>query len=382
MESRIDPSPLDQADCIVHVAVAVIVKNNSVLIARRPSHVHQGDLWEFPGGKLEAGETIKQALSREIHEELGIEIIHSEPLISVLYHYEDKTVLLDSWKVSRFKGRTYASDSISMGLEKQKVQWVEVDQLNQYSFPAANKPIINAIVLPETYLITPDTDNTEQFLTELERTIDSDRQSQQMSQQKLQQKLQQKSLVQLRIGSLSGRALEQLIAQACELAHHLTARITLNAGMLSRSELSAIACTKLLRLADGLHLPAHYLSHGLSGHGLSEHRQFEDLLAEKALIPWFREAFPDKLLSASCHNQHEIEWANRHQLDFIVLSPVQTTRSHPDAAALGWEKFAQLAEYSQLPVYALGGLGLKDHVSAKISGAQGIAAISGFWINQ
>lgn len=371
MESRIEPSPLDQADSIVHVAVAVIVKNNSVLIARRPSHVHQGDLWEFPGGKLEAGETIKQALSREILEELGIEIIHSEPLISVLYHYEDKTVLLDSWKVSRFKGRTYASGSISMGLEKQKVQWVEIDQLNQYSFPAANKPIINALVLPDTYLITPDTDNTEQFLTELERTLNADRQSQRMLQEKLQpmsqKKLQQKSLVQLRIGSLSGKALQQLIAQACELVHHLTARITLNAGMLSRSELSAIACTKLLRLADGLHLPAHYLSHGLS---------------EKALIPWYREAFPDKLLSASCHNQHEIEWANRHQLDFIVLSPVQTTRSHPDAVALGWEKFAQLAEYSQLPVYALGGLGLKDRVNAKISGAQGIAAISGFWINQ
>jgi len=385
-QSGIDFSERDQEHSIVHVAVAVIVKNNSVLIARRPSHVHQGDLWEFPGGKVEAGETVKQALCREMQEELGIEITHSEPLISVLYHYEDKSVLLDTWKVSRFKGRTYNSASISTGLENQKVQWVAVDNLKDYSFPAANKPIVSALVLPDTYLITPDTDNTEQFLAELEKTINSDR----LLQQKLQEKLPEKSqlLVQLRIGSLPGEALEPLIVEACELADDLDARITLNAGMLSRSELNAVACTRLLALADGLHLPAHFLSeHGLSENrlseqGLSEHRLFEGLLPEKTMIQGYREVFPDKLLSASCHNLHEIELANRHRVDFILLSPVQITGSHPDAAVLGWEKFAQLAKYSQSPVYALGGLGLKDLVRAKISGAQGIAAISSLWVNQ
>jgi len=334
-----------QKDSIVHVAVAVIVKNNSVLIARRPSHVHQGDLWEFPGGKLDSGESVKNALYREVQEELGIEIIQSEPLISVLYHYEDKSVLLDTWKVSRFKGRTYDFGSSSTGLENQKVKWVGVDELGEYSFPAANKPIVSAIQLPDTYLITPDTDNNEHFLPELEKALKSEQ------------------LVQLRIFSLQGEALEQLIIQACELAHDVNTRLILNAGMLIQTELTSISRNNLLKLADGLHLPGY-------------------LLSESAMIQEYRQEFPDKLLSASCHNKHEIDLANWHQLDFIVLSPVQMTRSHPDAVPLGWEKFTRLVEDSLAPVYALGGLELQDIARAKISAAQGVAAISALWKKQ
>jgi 8-oxo-dGTP diphosphatase len=383
-----EQSRKDKEESVLHVAVAVIVKNHSVLIAKRPPHVHQGDLWEFPGGKVETGETVKQALYREIKEELGIEIVHSEPMISVLYHYEDKSVLLDTWKVSRFKGRGYGFGSCSTGLESQKVQWVGVDKLNEYSFPAANKAIVSAIQLPDTYVITPDAHNRDQFLNELKKSLNSvsflPLKSQQELQQKPQQKLQTKlqaqlqeqllekpqALVQLRIFSLQGNALEHLITQACELVHDVNARVILNAGMLIRSELTTVSRTKLLNLADGLHLPGSHLA----GQLLSENRR-----SEIAAIQQYRQEFPHKLLSASCHNQHEIDLANRHQVDFIVLSPVQMTHSHPHTVPLGWEKFTQLVESSQAPVYALGGLKLQDIARAKISGAQGIAAISAFW---
>ena len=92
---------------IVHVSVAVIVNNAQVLISRRAEHVHQGGLWEFPGGKIEADEAIEAALYREIQEELGLHIKSSRPLIKLLHHYPDKSVLLETRLVTEFTGRDY-----------------------------------------------------------------------------------------------------------------------------------------------------------------------------------------------------------------------------------------------------------------------------------
>ena len=347
---------MEQENSIVHVAVAVIIKNNKVLIARRPSHVHQGNLWEFPGGKVEPGESVRQALYREIKEELGIEILYSEPLISVLYHYKDKSVLLDTWKVINFAGRNYESESAlgsgSTGLENQPIEWVEIDRLNEYSFPVANKAILNAVSLPDVYLITPDTDQSDRFISEFEKVLFSLGAPQ--------------ALVQLRIFSLQGLQLELVLIRACDLAHAVNVRVILNAGMMADAELSDKECTRLFEISDGLHLPAWLLS------GANR--------PELKMIKMYRQKFADKLFSASCHNQHEIGLANQAEVDYIVLSPVQRTASHPDALPLGWERFADLAESAQSPVYALGGLGLQNLARAKKSGAQGIAAISALWL--
>lgn len=122
----------------LHVVAGAIVSGRSVLIARRAAHAHQGNLWEFPGGKVELGETPSEALTRELREELGITPVSAQPLIALPYEYPDRTVLLDVWHVPRFMGTVAPR-------EGQPLVWVPVDRLNDYTFPAANRPAIAAL---------------------------------------------------------------------------------------------------------------------------------------------------------------------------------------------------------------------------------------------
>ncbi|ARN74729.1 8-oxo-dGTP diphosphatase MutT [Oceanicoccus sagamiensis] len=124
---------------LVHVAVGVIVDSQqNILIALRPEDSHQGGLWEFPGGKVEKGETVEAALSRELNEELGLTLISCRPLIEIRHDYPDKSVLLDVWWVDDFTGQPE-------GKEGQPIQWVSASELSGYTFPAANTPIIHAV---------------------------------------------------------------------------------------------------------------------------------------------------------------------------------------------------------------------------------------------
>ena len=123
----------------VHVAVGVILDTNGrILLTRRADDAHQGGLWEFPGGKVEAGEDIEVALARELREELGIEPLRSSPLIEVRHDYGDKRVFLDVHVVWEYTGE-------ARGLEDQTMAWVAVDALDDYDFPAANEPIVEAV---------------------------------------------------------------------------------------------------------------------------------------------------------------------------------------------------------------------------------------------
>ena len=123
----------------VHVAAAVIYgQDGRILLAKRPDHVHQGGLWEFPGGKLRDGESVQAALSRELEEELGIQVIAGEPLVQISHDYPDKLVLLDFWKVTQFTGEP-------SGAEGQPVKWVAVEDLPSYSYPEANKPVLELL---------------------------------------------------------------------------------------------------------------------------------------------------------------------------------------------------------------------------------------------
>ena len=117
----------------VHVAVAVIQsKDGRMLISKRPTASHQGGLWEFPGGKVEQGESTLAALKRELLEETGLVVLTAEPLLTVSHDYADKAVLLDVWRVTSFAGN-------AAGFEGQEVRWVELGDLSAYEFPAANQ---------------------------------------------------------------------------------------------------------------------------------------------------------------------------------------------------------------------------------------------------
>lgn len=133
------------SNSLIHVAVGVIFDSpqaNQVLIAKRPQHLHQGGLWEFPGGKLSAGESVEQALKRELLEELGITVLKAQSLMQVQHDYSDKQVFLDIWTVTEFSGN-------AQGEEGQQVEWVELQTLfspeSGYEFPKANKAILDKL---------------------------------------------------------------------------------------------------------------------------------------------------------------------------------------------------------------------------------------------
>jgi 8-oxo-dGTP diphosphatase len=316
--------PTKGANAFIHVAAAALVdQEGRVLLARRHDDSHQGGLWEFPGGKLEPGETVEQGLRRELHEELGIEIAASRPLIRIRHDYPDRSVLLDVHRVAEWRGEPH-------GREGQPLAWVASDALDDYPMPAADVPIVTALQLPSSYLITPPRiGDPDRFIDSLENAL-----------------AQGLELLQLRLFDLDDAALRQIGGRVCERCHARGARVLLN-GSVEQAE--AIGC-------DGLHL---------SSTALYRHRQ--------------RPLGRGRLLAASCHSADDLLQAARLGADFALLSPVLPTRSHPDADPLGWAHFADLATHATLPVYALGGMQPALLQTAWEHGAQGIAGIRGLW---
>lgn len=308
---------------VVHVAVAVITnKQNQVLISLRPEKVHQGGLWEFPGGKLEAGESVIDALKREISEELGIKVLNAQPLKTIQHNYTDKSVLLDVWKIDSFSGEPH-------GAEGQDIKWQDLDQLCCEDFPAANRGIIQTMLLPEKYMITGSFESQDDFLKRLESSLKNGI-----------------SLVQLRCKNLTDVEYLELADKAVSLCSSYQSKLLLNTS----------PEVFLKSNADGLQLSSHYL------HSVNK-RPVDDSL----------------LLSASCHTKEDIEQARKLNADIILLSPVKETKSHPGVKGIGWQKFSELISVTGTPVYALGGMSETDLRDAKQAGAQGVAAISSFW---
>lgn len=312
----------DRAGKVVQVAVGVLENPlGEILIARRPEHVHQGGLWEFPGGKVDAGETLNEALRRELWEELAIEVLATEPLISIRHDYADKSVLLQVRRVTRFKGDP-------RGNEGQPVRWVAPWELPQFSFPAANRPIVNALRLPDQMLVTGPANSPEDWLARLDRALD-----------------QGVALVQLRCPGLSAEEYAERLSLALPRCRARGVRLVANApAELWSDDL------------DGLHLNSRALAHCR-----------ERPIPESA---W---------LGASCHNDWELRRACELGADYVTLSPVSATGSHPGAEPMGWETFGQLAAQAGIPVYAQGGMKPLDLVRVKQAGGRGIAGISFAW---
>lgn len=312
----------------VHVAVAVIEKNTGennageILIAKRPDHLHMGGFWEFPGGKVETGETVLQALQREIREEVALDVHTALPLLKIPFQYPDKCVLLDVWCVTEFSG-------VAKSCEGQQVLWVPRTAMHQYEFPVANRAILTALQLPECLLITGNFSDARECLQRTEKAVEN----------------AGVRAVMLRAHHLDAVAYRQLANAMVQLCHQRGVRLLLNTDTAGFFE-----------QADGLHLTA------------------ERLLACKK-----RPISAHKLLGASCHNRAEIECALALGVDYLTLSPVLPTLSHPEQPALGWEGLQDLLQYCPIPVYALGGLDASCLPQVKTLGALGIAGISAWW---
>lgn len=310
-------------DRIHVVAAAILNDQGEVLIAKRADHLHQGGLWEFPGGKVENGEATRDALTRELHEEIGIDVVDARPLIRIKHDYTDKSVLLDVWKVTKFGGEAH-------GKEGQPIEWVKTGELDNYDFPAANTQIINALQLPSHYLITPAPgDDESEFLSGLEKSLQSGI-----------------KLMQLRAKGMEQTDYIPLAKKVIELAHRYGCQVLLNAAPELAVELSA----------DGVHLDSRRLS----------------LAVERPLPKPY-------LVAASGHNLSELKKAESIDASFALLSPVKYTKSHPDTEPLGWDNFAETVEQIALPVFALGGVSDVDEGDAFAYGGQGCAGIRGYW---
>lgn len=308
----------------IHVAAAVIRgKDGQILIAKRCDDKHQGGLWEFPGGKVEAGETAQAALARELEEELGILVTTARPLIQVRHDYPDKHVLLDVWDVSAFTGEPH-------GAEGQPLAWVSARQLSEYEFPAANRPIVAAARLPEHYLITPEGLSGPQLLRGIQTALKSG------------------------IRLLQLRAPAMFDAQYRDIAVDALGLCAGKAQLMLKGPLEWLGDFP----AAGWHLTAQQLGE-LSAGG----RPFPS----------------ERWLAASCHSADELALAAQMGVDFITLSPVQATQTHPEAQPLGWAQVAELLQGFNQPAYLLGGVTPANVEQAWQVGAQGVAGIRAFW---
>lgn len=307
----------------IHVAVGVIQNHKQeVLIAKRASHSHQGDLWEFPGGKVEAGESVQSALQRELNEELGILAKNFSPLIKIHHDYPDISVLLDVWQVESFDGE-------ATGLQLQPLRWTPIEALHDYAFPLANQSIITALRLPHEMVITGEWKSHDEFKWRLRSALDKG-----------------VRLVQLRAHHCTPREYLQLFQQSKKICDEYNALVIPNTSLEIFHQL----------FAAGIHLTS------------------DRLLTLKE-----RPVHKRVLLGASCHNQEEIQQAKNIGVDYLVLGPVYQTTTHPEKSPLGLERFHQLVCEASLPVFALGGLKATDKEALQQAGAFGVAGISLHW---
>lgn len=309
----------------IHVVAGVLRDAvGRVLVAQRSAGKHLAGLWEFPGGKVEPGEQRIDALRRELHEELGIDIGQSQPLIRVPHRYPELHVDLDVFSVHDWEGELHSG-------EGQALAWHSIDELHALPMPAADRPVLSALSLPQHYAITPLHDSAA--MDALLNTV----------RHRVQQGLR---LLQLRQPHWPQATLAQAAQRLQAICREHDALLMINRHWQLVTQLDL----------DGAHLPAALAAE----------------LDERPLPA-------GRWLGVSCHDTAELEHAVRIGADFVTLSPVQATASHPGQSGMGWDAFAGLATACPLPVYALGGMTPADVAQARDMGGQGIAAIRSLW---
>ncbi len=315
---------------IVEVAAAVMLRANGqeFLLAQRPEGKVYAGYWEFPGGKVEPGESVRAALIRELYEELGITVTACSPWLTREFTYPHAKVRLNFWRVTAWTGEI----GITAPLEHAAVDWQTRGKTTSLTpILPANDPILKALSLPDTMLIT---------------MAESDGEASQM--QRLRAKLEQEKgkgrlLIQLRDKQLPAEPRLAFARHVIALARQYDAIVVINDDARLANELGA----------DGLHLSS-------------------TSLADCKARPNFN------WVGASCHTSDEIKQAGELGLDYALLSPVLPTPSHPENPGLGWAEFSSRCRGNTLPVFALGGMCETLRETAAEHGAHGIALMRGW----
>lgn len=312
-------------DSPLRVAVGVLRRaDGRVLVAARDASRHAGGGLEFPGGKMEPGESPASALARELAEELGIVVRSARPLIRVRHRYPGRSVALAVDLVDDWAGEP-------AGREGQAVYWRRPDDLRAGAFPAANRPILACLRWPSLLRVA---------------SIPADGHDGADGVRGVAASAIRGNWVQLRRVDLDERAWRDFVHRVRAAVDDTAARrILVNTG--PADPLPA-------ECGFGLHLSA----------------------ARAARL----EARPPgiDLLSCSAHNAEELDAAARLDADFAIVGAVRPTPSHPGRAGMGWSAVAGLAAGTTLPVYAIGGLTPDDLATARDHGAVGVAGISAF----
>ena len=307
---------------IIDVAAAVIEREDGAyLLGQRAPDTFYPGYWEFPGGKIEAGESAHAALVRELHEELEIEVLRADPWLRREHRYEHGHVRLQFFRVRAWRGE--CKDHVHSALTWQRPAAPYVAPM----LPA-NASVLKALELPPFYAITH---AAELGATHQLAALD----------EALRRGLK---LLQLREPDLTPTARADFYARAVELCRRADARVLVNRD----AELARRVG------ADGVHLSSAQLA-----------------------VCTQRPDFP--LVAASCHSPAELEHAARLGCDFTVYGPVETSATHPERNGIGWDAFAAQLSVPPAPTFALGGLSAQDIDIARRCGAHGVAAIRSAW---
>jgi len=299
------------------VAAAVIERpDGTFLLAQRPEGKPYPGYWEFPGGKIEAGEDPHAALVRELREELGIEVREATPWVTRVYAYTHATVRLHFLRVARWDGEPQP-------LEDQAIQWQQAGSPDVSPMLPANAPVLAALALPAVMVIS---DAASMGIDDWIRALSTCA-------------MGEKLLVQVREKGMDRQKLQHLVSRALARAAAFGSRLVINSD-----------CGSLPQ-CDGVHLT-------------------QNALMAAATRP------AGSLVGGSCHDARSLERAASLGLDYAVLGPVKETRSHPGLTPIGWDAFAALVADRPMPVYAIGGLSRADLGEARKRGAHGVALLS------
>jgi 8-oxo-dGTP diphosphatase len=305
----------------VDVAVGILVRpDGRLLLGSRPDGKPYAGYWEFPGGKLEPGESVEHALRRELHEELGVDIGPVSPWVVRVFDYPHALVRLHFCRVFEWKGEPHAREEQSFG-------FFSLDELPEPLLPATI-PVLRGLELPSILAISAAHRLGPQvFLGRLEAAL-----------------ARGLRLVQLREPELPDEEVARLLVELRAMTRDAGARLLVN----SRHPRA------LWDRADGVHLTSRALLESV----------------DRPELPW---------VGASVHDAEELTRAGALALDYAVLGPVHSTPTHPGQTPLGWSRFERLARQTAVPLFAIGGLDATDLPRACASGAHGVALLSAAW---